>query len=244
MSIALFEKEGLRCWEDEEIHIREHAVSLIYLNMRKLLQKINQMWAFKRIEGSCLMPCDLVSQEHLKERDVYVVGQEEVGVSVTYSSSPLVLRPETTKTSYLMAERYLKEGKAKLPLCIWQHGKSFRVESNDGARVSRLRFNEFYQLEFQCIYAIGTHANYSSIKDSLAPLLQDICLAKQVRVIECDRTPSYSEKTWDIEVFWHEMWMEVASISLRKDYSDDHKVLEIAIGTDRLVSIYSGNKSC
>ena len=47
-----------------------------------------------------------------------------------------------------------------------------------------------------------------------------------------DRLPSYSEET--IDIINTRRGMEVCSISKRKDY-EDVKVLEIAIGTDRLV---------
>jgi translation elongation factor EF-1beta len=55
-----------------------------------------------------------------------------------------------------------------------------------------------------------------------------------VKVVNSDRLPSYSESTLDIEIDG----MEVASISYRNDYvSKKIKALEIAFGLDRLVEL-------
>ena len=60
-----------------------------------------------------------------------------------------------------------------------------------------------------------------------------------VRFVESDRLPSYSESTLDIEVPYNGEWKEVASCSIRNDFSEDTRVAEIAIGMDRLVEMYS-----
>lgn len=49
--------------------------------------------------------------------------------------------------------------------------------------------------------------------------------------------PSYSIKTMDIQY----EDMELASVSLRKDYSENVRVLEIAIGLDRVVHQHMKN---
>ena len=156
----------------------------------------------------------------------------------TLKKEGLALRPETTISSYLYAKKLVLEGKAKTPLCVWQHDKSFRVESNDAARASDLRFNEFYQLEFQCIFKDNTKADYSSVAiPSIKNVIAQIT-GKDARIVDSDRLPSYSTKTIDVEVFWDNKWKEMCSISLRKDFLiENYIVLEVAIGTDRLISI-------
>jgi hypothetical protein len=57
------------------------------------------------------------------------------------------------------------------------------------------------------------------------------------RTIASDRLPSYSESTIDIEVPHNFLDREVASCSIRTDYSENTRVVEIAIGLDRLVEI-------
>jgi len=52
---------------------------------------------------------------------------------------------------------------------MWQVGKSFRRELTDGATAAKLRFLEFTQLEFQCIYSSNTKADY---REPLIDLVQ------------------------------------------------------------------------
>jgi len=64
-----------------------------------------------------------------------------------------------------------------------------------------------------------------------------IQLTGQCRMVLSDRLPDYSEKTVDIE--HSESTMELCSISLRKDF-EGAKVLEVAVGTDRVVTKFLG----
>ena len=57
------------------------------------------------------------------------------------------------------------------------------------------------------------------------------------RVVDSDRLPSYSESTRDIEVRRANDWKEAASCSIRTDFSPDTRVVEMAFGLDRLVTI-------
>ena len=52
------------------------------------------------------------------------------------------------------------------------------------------------------------------------------------RIEKSDRLPDYAE--WTQDIICEQNQMEVASISQRKDYAGA-KVLEVVIGTDRLV---------
>jgi glycyl-tRNA synthetase len=66
---------------------------------------------------------------------------------------------------------------------------------------------------------------------------------RRSRVVESDRLPKYSDSTIDIEVLIPSdnggRWTEIASISIRNDFGPNTKVLEIAVGLDRIVDIFN-----
>jgi hypothetical protein len=137
--------------------------------------------------------------------------------------------------SYSFAQTMLKRGE-KPPFVIWQHGKSFRREQNKTKKHMRLK--EFYQLEFQIFYdealphpKINAKKLIKEVKDEIQDYIG------RCRVVDA-KPPHYAEWTKDIERSKNSV--EIASISERNDFkgpSDDIniKVLEIAIGTDRVV---------
>ena len=232
MSDAFYDIESLRFYDEDEIEMREMMTKRISSVVRQTLQNVNPAWKFKRVEGPLLTPRSFVSPSY-DEDDIFVTQIEKAGAK-------LVLRPETTVSSYEFARK--KYARDKFPLCVWQLGKSFRVEKSDGATAAKLRFNEFYQLEFQCIYSVGTKADYrASLIESVTKEVSRF-LNLETRVIPSDRLPSYSESTLDIEVPYRNDWKEVASCSIRNDFSEDTRVCEIAIGMDRLVEIYSQSR--
>ncbi len=148
-------------------------------------------------------------------------------------------------------------------MCVYTMGQSFRQERSDGATAAKLRFNAFYQLEFQCIYAKpwvddagkqrGTTAPIPErVREALVPVVQRLT-GLQTRLVPSDRLPSYSEETIDIEVLWESPesdtpeWKEVASTSIRTDFPQDIpgikdpvRVFEIAFGMDRMVAVAQG----
>lgn len=150
MSHALYEIESLRFYDESEIELRDMIITRISNTVKRTLLGVNSAWKFFRVEGPILTPRNFVSSSY-DEDDIFMTQIEK-------ASSRLVLRPETTASSYAYARKMCAGN--KLPLCIWQSGKSFRVEKSDGATAAKLRFNEFYQLEFQCIYSVGTKADY------------------------------------------------------------------------------------
>lgn len=234
MSEALYNLGGLRFWNEREIRQREQFIDLAVFEVREALLSLNPAWSFWRCEGPCLSPRDQISNAYTND-DLFVTNHRAGG-------GLLALRAETTPSSYAFA-RYImaKEKRARAPLCVWQAGKSFRRETNDGASAAKLRFNEFYQLEFQCIYRADTKADYrAALIAELAPLVERFT-TKDVRVVESDRLPSYSESTLDLEVDLGigpaPKWREVASCSIRTDFADDMRVCEIAIGLDRIVEV-------
>lgn len=236
MSIPLYPVGGLRFWSGQEISLRDHAIATIAETVVIGLTAINPGWRFERCEGPTLTPRNELSPAYDGD-DIWLLqaplGEDEAA-----------MRPETTPSSYAYARHLLKAGKHRMPLCVWQAGKSYRRETSDGASPSKLRFNEFWQQEFQSIYSVGTKADYRA---AVLPSLRDTLgwLARgESRIVDSDRLPAYSESTMDVEVFCadRERWFEVASVSIRKDFAEDARVLEVAVGLDRIVELHGWNR--
>lgn len=228
MSEALFGLGGLRFWCESEIEARELFQARMVGVFRRTLMKTNPAWKMLRCEGPILHPRAMIGLCY-GESDVFTT-QDVRGDDV------LCLRAETTPSSYL----YAKFLRMKLPLCVWQSGLSARRELNDGASASKLRFNVFWQLEFQCIYSCETKADYRA---ALIPVVQQeiqrMTMA-ETRVQPSERIPAYAESTIDIEAQHGGTWREMASCSIRTDYSDDTRVCEIAVGLDRVATLADG----
>lgn len=228
MSHNIWQHGGLRFWNEAEVQFRDQCIERLTGVVKDTLTKLNPAWSFNRCECPILTPREYVNLNYTNE-DLFVTNHNE-----------WVLRPETTPSSYAYAEYIMSNDKrARAPFCVWQSGKSFRRELVDGATAGKLRYNEFYQLEFQCIYSIGTKADYQGAV--LAPVAA--CIKSLINVetstVDSDRLPVYSERTIDIEASHRFQNREVASISVRKDFQPDkYRVLEIAIGLDRLVQIW------
>lgn len=235
MSKSLYGLGGLRFWTEEEILARDQATALLALTMRQTLTRINSAWSFHRVDGPLLTPRPFISPAYTDD-DVFALV-------APLGDQSAALRAETTASSYLYAEHLMASGQTKMPTCIWQAGKSFRRETSDGARPSTLRYNEFYQLEFQCIYNVSTKADYRGVVEpAIQTAIRQITLAQTSRMVESDRLPSYSVSTRDVEILWKGEFKEVASISTRTDFNRENTVvLEVAIGLDRLVAIREAN---
>lgn len=225
MSAALYDIGGLRFWSEDEIELREAFQARAVPVVKRTLTALNPAWRYFRVEGPCLSPRDRISDAY-GDADLFATNHHAGG-------GKLYLRAETTPSSYAFARTV----QGKLPICVWQAGKSFRRETNDGASAAKLRFHEFWQLEFQCIYRADTKADY---RDALlGPLCDEVrrVTMQDVRVVESDRLPAYSESTLDIEASHDGTWREVASCSIRTDYKDDIRVCEIAFGLDRIATL-------
>lgn len=230
MSKAIYERNtGLRFWTENEIILRNQFQERAVFSVKSALTKINSAWKFIQMEGPTLIPREYVNTSY-SEDDIFVTNH-----------SDLVLRPETTYSSFAYLRHLYPDHmqmKKKMPLCVWQAGKSYRRETNDGASAAKLRFNEFYQLEFQCVYTLGTMTDYRSV---IIPLIRKeierFCGA-ETRVVDSDRLPSYSTNTTDIEIKMLDgSWKELASCSIRTDFAEGFLVCEIAIGLDRVVHL-------
>lgn len=258
MSEALYNFGGLRFWTEAEILARERICAQVADTVMRTLRGINQAWAFERVDTPLIIPRARLNPAY--------TGDDAFFLAQPMGDSEMVLRAETTDGSYMLAEHILRTTKTKAPFGVWQLGQSFRRETSDGANAANLRFNAFYQLEFQLIYSKptsveqpdgtlklrGTQAPIPQImRDALLPMVQKIT-GLDARIIPSDRLPPYSQETNDIEVFWHAPtkaepeWKEVCSMSQRTDFpdipgqKDPLTVFEIAFGADRLTAVTQG----
>lgn len=221
----LYNSNGLIFWTEEEIKIREMVSQYCVSSSFSNLKTQNRAFEMIQVEAPIITPKGMINKNYSPE-DIFIIP------TLRDSDESFVLRPETTMGSYKVIEYFLNphnERKIKLPLCVWQHGKSFRREQDQATKFMRLK--EFYQLEFQIAYSPATSNDYSL---NLIPDIQK-ALSKLIgacRIEASDRLPDYSESTTDI--ICEKTNMEVASISKRKDFPAA-KILEVAIGTDRCV---------
>jgi glycyl-tRNA synthetase len=230
MNSSILNSNGLVIWEEKEIRMRNHLIEWFDMEVQESLKRINPGWQFFRIEAPCLIPRALISPAYT-ETDLYVQQ------SLKQTDAVLVLRPETTPASYVFAVSMLEKSATKPPLVVWQAAKSFRREQDQATKFLRLK--EFYQLEFQCIFAAESKADYYSLCLPRVERMIAEAIRMPSRRIQSERLPAYSLKTWDVEVRVEpERWLEVCSISLRTDFPQIQSrrmlVLEIALGLDRL----------
>ena len=223
MSQQFYSTGGLRFWSEDEIELREAFQSRVASVIRRTLLDMNPAFRIIRTEGPILTE---------RERMASYGDDDVFPVQWNKAATDWALRAETTASSYTVAKTL-----GRPPLCVWQAGKSFRKEQNDGASAAKLRFNEFWQQEFQVIYRDDTKADYRS------PLVEAVggeihrFLRLEVRTVESDRLPSYSLSTVDIEALTDSGWREIASCSIRKDYGPGILVTEIAIGLCRVAEL-------
>jgi glycyl-tRNA synthetase len=229
---TLFNVNGLAFWSEKEIKMRRRIEEMVVDGLKEILLAENKAWVFHQIEAPTLTPRPLINPNYTNE-DVWAFDEDTV------------MRPETTPSSYVYAEWLLESNMVMPPFVVWQTGKSYRREQDQV--VKNMRLKEFYQQEFQCIYATDTLNEYQDkVLEPLRKMIQDI-LALPTRLVPSDRLPEYSLKTVDIEVDNGDKWMEVCSISKRTDFTFKKKfgskekeffVLEVAMGLDRLVWNY------
>lgn len=239
--LNVYNVNSLVHWEEREIHLRERMVGFFAEEVRYFLRSTNPAWDVRRVEAPALMPRELVGAAY-SNADIWV--QEQVAAG----DAPLVLRPETTPSTYRYMQHLLAiHSGTRLPLCVWQAGKSYRREQDQPAKHVRLK--EFWQLEFQCAFTADSGNDYHAA--SLEPVRRMIAsiIHLPTRIVPSDRLPAYSQVTVDVEVDNGDKWMEVCSVSRRADFPQRYRaparkgvavehdvlVLEIAIGLDRCV---------
>jgi glycyl-tRNA synthetase len=234
----LYDVNGLVFWTERQVKLRERFRDYFVDTLRDTLRSINGAWQFTGIEAPILTPRPFINKNYTDE-DVYA------------TSGNLVLRPETTPGTYKFIRTRLDDSNSgvKPPVCVWQIGKSFRQEQDQVTKNVRLK--EFYQLEFQCVFTDDTKDDYHErLLEPTAKMIADM-VNLPVRITPSDRLPDYSLKTIDVEAWTDDKWLELASLSLRKDFPGTAKftakgkvieknllVAEVAIGVDRCVHAF------
>jgi glycyl-tRNA synthetase len=218
MKETLYDRNGLIFWTEEEIQAREMMTNYFVSQMKLALKSQNAAFEFVRMEAPILTPNECINPNYTDD-DVFRIGD-------------LTMRPETTMGTYAYIPVLLNKHdkpKFRLPLVVWQIGKSFRNEQDQPTKHMRLK--EFYQLEFQIVVSDTTMNDYSV---KLIPAVKAMIseMIGECYIEESDRLPSYSEQTTDVVCKVNDM--EVCSISKRTD-CEEGKVLEVAIGMDRCV---------
>jgi glycyl-tRNA synthetase len=244
----IFNINGLIFWSEKEIKLRNSMAEYFKDRLYEALLETNPAWKMLQIEAPLLTPRNLLNSNYTNE-DIWVQAGDTLdhSVMVHQGFKELALRPETTPGSYAYTSHLLNtHSGTKPPFVIWQSGKSFRREQDQVSKNMRLK--EFYQQEFQCIYAADTLNDYHTvIQEPVRKMLSDQ-IGLPTRLVESDRLPSYSQITTDVEVDNGDKWMEVCSISRRTDFPEkfrmnskgkliekDLLVLEVAIGLDRCI---------
>lgn len=237
---TLYDVNGLVFWSSEEIKFRNYIKEVFADRIKTILSAENKGWSYFEIEAPLLIPRDLINKNY-ENNDVWVQETKD-------NDKEMVLRPETTPSSYIYAQHMINSYLALPPFVVYQTGKSFRREQDQVSKNMRLK--EFYQQEFQCIYASDTLNDYQEKVLEPIRMLMEKIIGKPARLVDSDRLPSYSVRTMDVEVDNGDKWMEVCSISKRTDFPQKVKfnskalvekemlVLEIAIGLDRCVYNY------
>lgn len=231
---TLYEKNGLMFWSEKEIKLREKFRDYFADQMREALLSVNPMWRFLMVEAPLLTPRELVNKNYTSD-DMFVCDD-------------LVLRPETTPGTYRYVRSLFDDSSSGIrpPVCVWQSGKSFRKEQDQV--VKNMRLKEFYQQEFQCVFASDTANDYHAVlQKPVETMIRDM-IGLPTRLVASDRLPDYSKSTIDVEVNNGDKWMEVCSMSLRTDFPGTVQftakgkvieksllVAEVAIGLDRCV---------
>jgi glycyl-tRNA synthetase len=243
--LSIYDANGLVHWTERDIRLREMMTTHFAGEVSSFLKTTNPAWDIRRVEAPILTPRDLISAAYGAD-DVFVQAQ------LSEHDHELVLRPETTPSTYVYMQHLLNSHqRVRPPLCVWQAGKSFRREQDQPTKHVRLK--EFWQLEFQCAYTADTANDYHG--GCLEPVRRMIGAMTRLptRVVPSDRLPAYSQVTMDVEADNGDKWMELASISRRTDFPQtvrlgskggearevDILVLEIAIGLDRCVHAWT-----
>lgn len=240
---TLYNVNSLVIWEEKDIRLKRWIEDSIKEEIKTILLSLNPRWEFFQIEAPSLIPLDLINDNYTSE-DVWI--QE----TKSDTDVKLVLKPETTPSSYIYAEYLLDNNRVLPPFVVWQTSKSFRREQDQ--TIKHMRLKEFTQTEFQCIYSADTLNDYQErVLEPIRKMFEDI-ISMPCRIIESDRLPDYSLRTMDIEVWNEDKWMEICSISKRKDFTKkaifsvkskvvekELLVLEIATSSDRIVYNYN-----
>ena len=150
--LSILNVNSLVHWEEREILRREAFIRHFSDEVRAFLPSVNPAWDMRRVEAPTLIPRHLISDAY-GNADVWVQQQ------LAPTETELVLRPETTPSTYAYMTHLLDTHTgARLPLCVWQAGRSYRREQEQ--TTAHMRLKEFWQMEFQAAFTADTGMDY------------------------------------------------------------------------------------
>ncbi|WP_298847446.1 hypothetical protein [uncultured Salinicola sp.] len=128
MSHAFYDNlAGLRTWRSSELRQRRRIADQLVETAETTLAEINPAWRFEEVEAPTMMPVERMSSAYTSD-DIFLLQDAPGG------SKQWAMRAETTDGSYLAAVELLRNTNLKVPLAVWQMGKSYRRETNTGPR--------------------------------------------------------------------------------------------------------------
>jgi threonyl-tRNA synthetase len=110
----LYNYNALPFFTERDLLLRRHVIDYFSFEIRELIREQNRAFQFVQIEAPILMPSDLLRSNYTSEDVWFQENQHPVATA----ENTLVLKPETTASSYLYAEKLLKDNAASLPLCV------------------------------------------------------------------------------------------------------------------------------
>ncbi|MBB3567383.1 histidyl-tRNA synthetase [Rhizobium sp. BK491] len=127
--LNIYNVNSLVHWEERGIRLRDDFVRFFSDEVASFLRSTNPAWDIRRVEAPTLMPRNLVSDAY-SNSDIWVQKR------MSNTEAELVLRPETTPSTYAYMQHLLgNHSRTRLPLCVWQAGKSYRREQDSRANM-------------------------------------------------------------------------------------------------------------
>ena len=130
----IYDYNALPFYSEEEILLRDRFTQAIAQHVQRLLHQTNPAWSFHRLEAPCLIPRALVSENYAND-ELWTQFQDT-------PERQLVLKPETTPSTYAWLIEQLRHQSLRPLLCAWQLSKSFRREQDQPTK--HCRFLEFF----------------------------------------------------------------------------------------------------
>jgi glycyl-tRNA synthetase len=224
-------------WNEFEIARRESLIKEIPILLLDTWRNMNPTIKIERCETPIITP-EKYLQSHIDNNFNLLSASNwpNDARELEHINHKGYLRPETTAGTYAYMDMKFPDKahlKKYLPYCLWQAGISFRDEKNsETMRASKLRLQQFYQIEFQLFASYGSEAPYL---ESAIQVLSKNYGGKFVH-LSPENWPHYSNRTID----WMIDDLEVAGLSIRNDWPHG-MVFEVAIGLDRLVALTTLN---
>lgn len=112
MNTAIYNFNNLPFYSEQELLLKEYLVKTITLELKQILKQQNRAWDMVQIEAPCLIPRSLINQNYTND-DLWVQESQS-------SSTELVLKPETTPSTYAYILKDVEHQQFYPPICYYQ----------------------------------------------------------------------------------------------------------------------------